>query len=92
MPITIGTRLGPFEMVAPLGAAGISGPADGSGIWALGRVLDEMVTGTRAFAGASQASLIGAISPSQRADPAENARGGVLADAAPRHEVVPRAS
>ena len=55
-----GQLVGTFLYMAPEQLEG--GEADArSDLWALGCVLYEMVTGTRAFAGKSQASLIGAI-------------------------------
>ena len=55
-----GQLVGTFLYMAPEQLEG--GEADArSDLWALGCVLYEMITGTRAFAGKSQASLIGSI-------------------------------
>jgi Tol biopolymer transport system component len=60
-PLTAeGTIVGTFQYMAPEQLEG--GEADArADLWALGCVLYEMATGKRAFAGKSQASLIGAI-------------------------------
>ena len=55
-----GTILGTFQYMAPEQLEG--GEADArTDIWAFGCVVYEMVTGQKAFAGKTQASLIGAI-------------------------------
>ncbi len=55
-----GTILGTFQYMAPEMVEGEE--ADGrADIWAFGCILYEMLTGRRAFAGKSQASLFGAI-------------------------------
>jgi serine/threonine protein kinase len=60
-PLTAeGTIVGTFQYMSPEQLEGKEADAR-SDIWALGCVLYEMVTGTRAFEGNSQASLIGAI-------------------------------
>jgi len=60
-PLTAeGTIVGTFQYMAPEQLEGKEADAR-SDLWALGCVLYEMATGKRAFAGASQASLIGAI-------------------------------
>ena len=59
-----GTILGTFHYMAPEQLEG--GEADArSDIWAFGCVVYEMVTGTKAFEGTSQASLISAIMSSE---------------------------
>ncbi len=55
-----GTLLGTLPYMSPEQVEGKDADAR-SDIWALGTVLYEMATGTRAFEGKSQASLIGAI-------------------------------
>jgi len=60
-PLTArGTILGTFQYMAPEQLEGKDADAR-SDVWAFGCVLYEMLTGTRAFGGTSQASLIGAI-------------------------------
>ena len=60
-PLTAeGTIVGTFQYMAPEQLEGIETDARAD-LWALGCVLYEMVTGKRAFAGPSQASLISAI-------------------------------
>ncbi|CAN5886684.1 hypothetical protein BH24ACI5_BH24ACI5_28430 [soil metagenome] len=60
-PLTAqGSILGTFQYMAPEQLEGREADAR-SDIWAFGCVLYEMLTGRRAFEGASQASLIGAI-------------------------------
>ena len=60
-PLTAeGTILGTFQYMAPEQLEG--GDSDArADVWALGCVLYEMATGTRAFGGTTQASLISAI-------------------------------
>ncbi len=68
-PITVqGAILGTFQYMAPEQLEGRDADAR-SDIWAFGCVLYECVTGRRAFGGASQASLIGAILKDQPAPP-----------------------
>ena len=55
-----GALVGTFLYMAPEQLDGLEADTR-SDLWALGCVLFEMVTGTRAFAGKSQASLIGSI-------------------------------
>ena len=55
-----GTILGTFQYMAPEAVEGEEADARAD-IWAFGCVLYEMLTGRRAFAGKSQASLFGAI-------------------------------
>ena len=57
---TQGTILGTFHYMAPEQLEGQEADAR-SDIWAFGCVVYEMVTGTKAFEGTSQAGLIGAI-------------------------------
>jgi serine/threonine protein kinase/Tol biopolymer transport system component len=60
-PLTAeGTIVGTFQYMSPEQLEGKEADAR-SDIWALGCVLYEMATGARAFEGATQASLIGAI-------------------------------
>ena len=60
-PLTAeGTIVGTFQYMSPEQLEGKEADAR-SDIWALGCVLYEMASGRRAFEGASQASLIGAI-------------------------------
>jgi serine/threonine-protein kinase len=60
-PLTVeGTIVGTFQYMSPEQLEGREADAR-SDLWALGCVLYEMTTGTRAFAGGSQASLIAAI-------------------------------
>jgi Tol biopolymer transport system component len=60
-PLTAeGTIVGTFQYMAPEQLEGKEADAR-SDLWALGCVLYEMATGTRAFEGESQASLIAAI-------------------------------
>jgi Tol biopolymer transport system component len=60
-PLTAeGTIVGTFQYMSPEQLEGKESDAR-SDLWALGCVLYEMTTGKRAFDGASQASLIGAI-------------------------------
>jgi serine/threonine protein kinase/Tol biopolymer transport system component len=60
-PLTAeGTIVGTFQYMSPEQLEGRETDAR-SDIWALGCVLYEMATGTRAFDGTSQASLIGSI-------------------------------
>ena len=60
-PLTAeGSIVGTFQYMAPEQLEGKTSDARAD-IWALGCVLYEMVTGTRAFAGESEASLIAAI-------------------------------
>jgi serine/threonine protein kinase/Tol biopolymer transport system component len=61
---TRGTILGTFQYMAPEQLEGREADAR-SDIFAFGCVLYEMATGTKAFAGKSQASLIGAIMHSE---------------------------
>jgi len=66
-PLTAeGTLVGTFQYMAPEQLEGKDADVR-SDIWALGCVLYEMATGTRAFEGKSQASLISAIMTSQPA-------------------------
>ena len=66
-PLTAeGTIVGTFQYMAPEQLEGKEADAR-SDLWALGCVLYEMATGTRAFEGKSQASLIGAIMGSEPA-------------------------
>ncbi len=61
LPLTSeGTIVGTFQYMSPEQLEGREADAR-SDLWALGCVLYEMVTGRRAFAGKSQASLIGSI-------------------------------
>ncbi|MBP8137416.1 MAG: serine/threonine-protein kinase, partial [Candidatus Eisenbacteria bacterium] len=60
-PLTAaGTIVGTFQYMSPEQLEGLESDARAD-LWALGCVLYEMATGKRAFAGASQASLISAI-------------------------------
>ena len=60
-PLTAeGTIVGTFQYMSPEQLEGKDADAR-SDLWSLGCVLHEMATGRRAFEGASQASLIGAI-------------------------------
>jgi len=60
-PLTVeGSILGTFQYMSPEQLEGKEADA-GSDLWALGCVLYESATGRKAFAGKSQASLIGAI-------------------------------
>jgi serine/threonine-protein kinase len=60
-PLTMhGTILGTFQYMAPEQIEGAEADAR-SDIWAFGCMLHEMLTGHRAFAGKTHASLIGAI-------------------------------
>jgi Tol biopolymer transport system component len=60
-PLTAqGTILGTFQYMAPEAVEGEEADARAD-IWAFGCVLYELLTGRRAFAGKSQASLFGAI-------------------------------
>src|SRR5207344_1468927 len=64
-PLTAeGAIVGTFQYMAPEQLEGKEADAR-SDIWALGCVLYEMATGSRAFAGESQASLIAAIMASE---------------------------
>jgi len=63
---TAGTVLGTYQFMAPEQLEGKEVDAR-TDIFSLGAVLYEMVTGRRAFAGGSQASLIGAIMNEQPA-------------------------
>lgn len=66
-PLTAeGAIVGTFQYMAPEQLEGREADAR-SDLWALGCVLYEMVTGARAFTGASQASLIAAIMERQPA-------------------------
>ena len=51
MPLQPGTTLGSYSVTAKIGAGGMGEVYRGSDIWAFGRVLYEMLTGTRAFEG-----------------------------------------
>ncbi len=82
-----GTILGTFQYMAPEQLEGKE--ADGrTDIFAFGAVLYEMATAKKAFAGATQASLISAI---LRDDPPpiSQVHGDVAAGARPRREDVP---
>ena len=60
-PLTAeGAIVGTFQYMSPEQLEGKEAEA-GSDVWALGCILYEMATGQRAFAGKSQASLIGSI-------------------------------
>ena len=64
-PLTAeGSILGTFQYMAPEQLEGTEADARAD-LWALGCVLYEMATGRRAFAGKSQASLIGSIMGSE---------------------------
>jgi Tol biopolymer transport system component len=66
-PLTAeGTILGTFQYMSPEQLEGTEADARAD-LWALGCVLYEMATGRRAFAGKSQASLIGSIMGSEPA-------------------------
>ena len=60
----VGTLVGTLQYMAPEQLQGLSADA-GTDVFAFGCVLYEMVTGRRAFAGESQASLISAILSSE---------------------------